>query len=110
MKTEYYTNKWLRKVEIVAMVVATIFPPLPLFFLAIKDLQSSGSISSNFIIGIALIISGLTYLIFFGIIFGNSFKHYIYHQETRDDVIIARVSPLLILGSIFVFYIFFSIS
>ena len=107
MKTEYYTNKWLRRLEIVSMVGATISTPLKFLVLGIQALQSSGSNNDLFSSGIVMIFIGLSGLILFGYMFGSSFKHYIYHQETRDDVLLARFSFILFLGPIITYFIIF---
>lgn len=102
-KTDYYTNKWLRWLEMVLLVLAIIFFPLPIFIIAINLLQSSNSSDKG--PGNVMFIVGLSALILFGLLLGNSLKHYLYHQETRDDVLIARLSPFLIFGSLYVYYL-----
>ena len=110
MKTEYNTTKWLRWLEMVAMVVTILGTSSPFFVMAVISLRSSGLNSNNYTNAIITLLTGIMLLFIVGIIFGSILKHYIYHQETRNDVMWARGSSILIFGDILIFYIVFLIA
>lgn len=98
MKTEYYTNKWLRKLEIVSLVVAIIATPLLFIGGVVLSFYSPNPQSTKNTIVFVCVMMFFGTIFTLDLIFGNSLKHYIYQQETKDDVIVARL-----LSSIFVF-------
>ena len=108
MKTEYITNKWLRVLDLGGMVIAPISISIPLFLWAVQSYQTASSNGTNYNYSIALFLGALVGLIGFGFYFGWAFKSYIYHQATRDDIIPFRIMYSgLILGSLFVIFVFF---
>ena len=104
MKTEYYTTKWLRKLEIVSMVVAIIATPLIFIVLAVMALYSPVPQKGSNIIALIGVIMFFTTIFTIDLIFWFTLKHYLYHQEIREDVIRARLSSIFVLGD-FVLYI-----
>ena len=105
MKTNDYTTKWLRRYEIVSLVVAIIATPLLFIVLAVITIYSSVSQSTKNIITLIGVIMSIGTIFTLDFIFLNSLKHYVYYQETRDDQIVARLlSSIFVLGD-FILYI-----
>ncbi len=110
MKTEYYTTEWLRRLEIVLLVVAIIATPLLFIGVAVMIVLSPVSQSNKDINALIGVFMFFTTIFTLDIIFGISLKHYINHQETRNDVIVARLlSSIFVLGD-FILYIWLFIA
>lgn len=108
MKTEYITNRWLRMLDIVGMVIAPISFTLPFFLVAIQRYQTATFTGTNYNDVIFLILLALGILLLLGFGFRRPFKSYVNHQETRDDVILVRILYSgFILGSLIIIFLFF---
>ncbi len=108
MKTEYVTNRWIRILDMIGMVIAPIIFSLPLFLWAIQAYQTASSTGTNYDGAILFILIALVFLIGFGLWILIPLKHYVYHQETRDEVVVARIFYSgAILGGLMVIYLFF---
>lgn len=101
MKTEYYTTKWLRRLEMASLIQSIVGTPLLLFVMALQFFILVPPEYLNYKLGFALIFGALAFLFGFGIIFGIPLKHYIYHQEKRDDWATAIMSFIFIFVDIF---------
>ena len=108
MKTGYHPNRWVRILDMVGMVIAPIsFIRVTIFPVAIPSYQKAIS-TGNYNDAIALILGTLLILIGFVFALVKILKLYIYHQETRDDVIVVRLFySIIILGSLIIYFIFF---
>ena len=107
MKTEYYTTKWLRMLELVSLIHTIFGLPIILFVTAI---QFSILVPPEYVNNYAsfiLVLGALLLLFGFGIMFADPLKHYVQHKEKRDDVIKARLSFAFIFVDITI--IFFSL-
>ena len=110
MKSEYYTNRWLRKLEIVSLVVAIIATTLVFIGAAVMVLYSASPQSTKYINAFICAIASIGTIFTLDIIFGISLRRYVFHLETRDDVIVARfLSSIFVLGD-FILYIWLFIA
>ena len=107
MKTEYRINKWLRVLDMVGMVIGPISFCLPIIFFAIQGFQILKTNSNNYTDFIILFLGTIVIIISLGYILGSSFKRYVCHQATRDEVIAFRlIYSGFILGSLIVYFVF----
>ena len=114
MKTKYHTNRWLRTLYIVGMMIAPISLSLPFFFGTIYNYQTASSNGNSTIYQpytgtIVLFFGTIVILISLGFFFGKGLKSYVNHQVTRDDVIVLRMFYFaFILASLIVDFMIFS--
>ena len=94
----------------VGMVIGLICFSLPFFLWVIRAYQIASANGTNYNDAIYFILMALLILIGFGFVLRTPFKHYLNHQETRDDVIAVRIIYSgFIIGSLIVIFIFFPI-
>ena len=105
MKTEPFSNRWLRILDMVGMVIAPISVSLPFFFGAILFYQEARSNGTSYTYAIVLFLGALSLLIILGYMFGGAFKSYVNHQATRDEVKAFRMGySIFILASLIVYF------
>ena len=107
MKTEYYTTKWLRRLEMASLINFFLIIPLLFFVMAIQISFFLPPEYVNYTAGITLALVAIFLFFIFGKISVIPLKHYVQHQEKRDDVIKARLFFAFIFGDITI--IFFSL-
>ena len=107
MNSEYYTTKWLRKLEIFSLLVTIIATPLFFIVLAVLAFYSPGPNGINYVVVFIGVIMSIATIFTIDILFGSILKHYIYHQEERRDVVGARVSSIFVFGNIMLYIILF---
>lgn len=106
METEYRINRWLRALDIVGMVIATISFPGVFFLRSVQNFQISNSNGISYNINILTFWLAIFLLICCGFFFGKGLKGYVCHQVTRDDVKVLRIiSAGFILGSLILYFI-----
>ncbi len=106
METGYYPNRWLRRLDMVGMVLAPLSLSLPSFLFAVQIFPIAGSNSNDYIAIIMLIFVGLLMLISFGYLFVWGLKRYANHQLLRNEVIGMRIlyTVFILTGLFLIFY------
>lgn len=108
METEKLTERLVLILDLIAMVIATISFPGFFFLLANQNIQTSSSTGSNYNNAMPLFWLAIFLLICFVFFFGKALKSYVYHQLTRDDIMVLRmISYGFILGSLILYFMFF---
>ena len=106
MKTDNYPQGWVRRLDLVGMVLAPLSVSVPIFLWAILIAASAGPNGiSSYVVAFVSFLVGLGILIIFGRYFRQALKSYVSQQVTRDDLLTFRIAySIFILASLITYF------